>query len=311
MKVLVTGGAGFIGSHLTKALLNKGVNVIVYDNFSSGSMEKLESIKSKITIIKDDIRNHETLSKALAKTDYVFHLAALTSVHNSIFDPMDTFDINANGTLNVLYHSHQAGVKRVVIASSCAIYGNQTLCPIPEDAKPLLRSPYATSKLVGETYADNFYNVYSLETVCLRYFNVYGPDQNADSDYASVIPRFIKAVKSNTPPQIYGTGKQSRDFIYVQDVVRANFQAAFELKDLKKQRIFNIGTGKATSLLDLVEALSTISGVKMKPQFYEARKGDIESSCAEMTTSKQVLGFNSKTSLEAGLKELYTNKLFV
>lgn len=305
MKALVTGGAGFIGSHLVDNLLKKNVEVIVYDDFSSGNLENLKSVQADINIIRGDIRDTNALDSAIKGVDLVFHLAAIASVSQSIADPIHNSAVNSTGTLNVLWAALKAEVSRVVISSSCAVYGDANEPPIKEDSLSAPKSPYASNKLASETYAESFYQCYGLEIVCLRYFNVYGPRQNADSDYAAVIPIFIDRYRKKQSPIVYGNGLQSRDFINVFDVAEANIKAALTDKMLINNRIFNIGTGKSTSLLELLEILSNQAGYNISPEFKEARKGDILSSWADCTLAQKQLGFVNSIDLEKGLKELF------
>ena len=305
MKALVTGGAGFIGSHLVENLLKKNIEVIVYDDFSSGNPENLKSVQSHINIIRGDIRDINALNSAIKGVDLVFHLAALASVSQSIADPINNASINSTGTLNVLWAALKAEVSRVVISSSCAVYGDANIPPVKENSLPAPKSPYAANKLASEAYAESFYHSYGLETINLRYFNVYGSRQKANSDYAAVIPIFIDCYKKKKTPIIYGNGLQSRDFINVSDVAEANIKAALADKSLIKNRIFNIGTGNSTSLLELLEIISNQAGYKILPEFREARKGDILNSWADCKLAQEQLGFVNSIDLEKGIKELF------
>jgi UDP-glucose 4-epimerase len=305
VKALIVGGAGFIGSHLVEQLVKQGVSTTVYDNLSSGNAENLVAVQSDIRLILADIRNLDTLLSAMRGVDCVFHLAALTSVSQSILDPLLTQEINTTGTLNVLWSAVKAGVSRVVIASSCAIYGDAHQPPLKEADLPAPKSPYAASKLTAEALAESFYHAYGLETVCLRYFNVYGDRQKPDSDYAAVIPRFIQCYRNRQPPQIYGDGLQSRDFIHVTDVAKANLLAAsLPSNALVTARVFNVGSGTSTSLLELLQIMSRQAGYKLNPEFREARKGDVINSCADCTLATKKLGFNCSVNLNQGIKHL-------
>lgn len=304
-KVLVTGGAGFIGSHLVKFLSNNGVDVKVYDNLSSGSLKNLASIQSKIETIESDVRNLDALVAAMEGVDSVFHLAALVSVPESVNNPRLTYEINAEGTLNVLSAALKSGVSRVVISSSCAVYGDRHEPPVKETDLPMPKSPYAASKLTAEAWAESFYQSYGLETVCLRYFNVYGPGQKSDSDYAAVIPKFLDCYYRKQRPKVYGDGLQTRDFIYVEDVARANFLAATASSDIiASHRVFNVGTGNGLSLLELLEAIAAQMGYEIEPEFHPARIGDIRDSWADASLFKKELDFDPKIDIDLGIKKL-------
>jgi UDP-glucose 4-epimerase len=225
-RILVLGGAGFIGSHLVEQLVNQNIETTVFDNFNSGQVENIKTVITTIKLVEDDIRNIDALASSMQGIDWVFHLAAQTSVIESLSNPIFTHEVNNTGTLNVLWAAQQAGVSRVVIASSCSVYGDSHYPPLKELDLPAPKSLYAASKLTAETLAESFYHSYGLEVVCLRYFNVYGRRQRADSAYAAAIPRFIQCYKHKERPQVYGDGLQTRDFIHVTDVARANILAA-------------------------------------------------------------------------------------
>ncbi|MTJ11522.1 NAD-dependent epimerase/dehydratase family protein [Anabaena sp. UHCC 0187] len=305
MKAIITGGCGFIGSHLVDSLLDQGVYPIIYDNFSTGNLENLNNCQEQIKVISGDIRDLDTLQRTIKNVDWVFHLAAHSSVSGSLANPLLTHEINNTGTLNVLWAALQAKVSRVVIASSCSVYGDIHQPPLQETYLPDPKSPYAASKLTAEALAESFYYSYGLETVCLRYFNVYGSRQRADSDYAAVIPRFIECYHQKKPPKIYGTGQQSRDFIHVSDVARANILAAtLPSSILKKYRIFNIGTGNKTNLVELLNLISKQTNYYLEPTFLPSRQGEIEHSCADISLSQEKLDFQPLISLEEGIKSL-------
>ena len=306
MKALITGGCGLIGSHLVELMLAQDIFVIIYDDLSTGNLENLQFCRDQIQVIEADIRDLDRLNKALKGVDCLFHLAALTSVPQSVADPYKTHEINNTGTLNVLWAALKAGVSRVVISSSCAVYGDIHEPPLKETDLPNPKSPYAASKLTAETLAESFYHSYGLETVCLRYFNVYGLRQRADSGYAAAIPRFIQCYKQKQPPQVYGNGLQSRDFVHVTDVARANILAAsLSTRALAENRVFNIGTGNSTSILKLLDIISSEAGYYMEPEFQPARVGDIQQSYADITLARERLKFNPMVKLEDGIKELY------
>ena len=303
-RFLVTGGAGFIGSHIVEALVERGNRVRILDNFSTGKEENLGNITQQhnnpIEIIKGDLRNEDVVKEAIEGIDYVFHLAALPSVSRSVEDPVGCSEINIIGTLNVLNASKNSNVKRVVYSSSSSAYGDSPELPKKEtmEANPL--SPYAVSKLAGETYCRVFTNIYGLETVSLRYFNVFGPRQDPDSEYAAVIPKFIKMMIKHSQPTIFGDGEQTRDFTYVRNVVDANLRA-METKGVEGG-VFNIACGEKITINQLVNELGMILDNHIKPLYFEARKGDIKDSLADVSKAKEVLGYDPKIRLKEGLE---------
>lgn len=306
MKALVTGGAGFIGSHVVDALLASGNDVSVIDNFESGRLENLNHVKSEIQIIDADIRDQEALLRESRNVDWIFHLAALTSVPKSVSNAFLTHDVNTTGTLNVLLAARESDVARVIFSSSCAVYGDHHRPPLQESNLPEPKTPYASSKLSSEYTAMSFYHSYGLETVCLRYFNVYGPRQRADSEYAAVIPKFVKCYQEGRSPVIYGDGHQSRDFIHVYDVARANIYAAIcPSKALESHRSFNIGTSSGTSLLQLLNTIEKCSGKYLKPKFYPSRIGDIRNSWSDSKLAEEFLNFSPSITLNKGISDLY------
>lgn len=298
---LVTGGGGFIGSHLVDALLARGDVVRVLDNFSTGKRENLKHNIEKIQLLTGDLRDSEVLREAVQGVDYIFHQAAFVSVPQSMEDPDSCFDINVNGTGKLLAAARTAGVKRVVLASSAAVYGENEAVPLSEDEEPDPLSPYAASKSINEIYARLFTKHLGLNVVALRYFNVYGPRQNPASDYAAVVPIFIKILEDEGEPVIFGDGLQTRDFVYITDVVQANIQASESVKAPGK--VFNICSGQEISLLDLLEKLSTIYNRKILPSFQEARPGDIYRSLGNPNKARDILEFSSATSIIDGLDE--------
>ncbi len=302
---LVTGGAGFIGSHIVEALVGRGDRVRVLDNFITGKHENLASFQEFIELIEGDIRDLETCRRALRGVDYVLHQAALTSVPHSISDPLLNHDINITGTINILMASHEANVKRVVFASSAAVYGDSQAFPHKEGNEGILKSPYALSKLFGEKYCQLFFQLYGLETVCLRYFNVFGPRQDPLSEYASVIPLFVKAMLSGERPQIFGDGEQSRDFIFVSDAVEANLRAA-EAPETVGGEIFNIACGKRTTVNSLAREISDLLEASIIPFYTDPRPGDILHSFADIDKARRMLGFKPLVGFEQGLKKTMT-----
>jgi UDP-glucose 4-epimerase len=310
MKALVTGGCGFIGSHLVNLLLNQHMNVVIYDNLSTGNRKNLASCQDIVEIIQGDIRDLNCLKKAVDKADFVFHLAAISSISKSFRDPFTTHAVNNEGTLNVLWAASQGKVSRVVISSSCSIYGDIHKPPLQESYLPNPKSLYATSKLTAEALAESFHYSYGLETVCLRYFNVYGERQSATSDYAAVIPRFIDCYRQRQSPIVYGDGQQSRDFIHVSDVVKANWLAASTSSDILTQyRTFNIGSGQNVTITQLLDIISAEAGYVLPPNFQSSRIGDIRASRADITLARQNLGFSPAVDLKDGIKNLYNYEL--
>lgn len=303
MKVLVTGGAGFIGSHVAEQLVSTGNSVRIIDNFSMGKVENIEHFLTKIELIQEDFRDKDVLGEALKDIEVIFHLAAMVSVPESINNPSLCHETNVMGPFNLLKTAHEMGVRRVVLSSSSAVYGESNVLSKTEGLPFDLRSPYAASKAQMELEAKMFTNVYGLETVCLRYFNVYGPRQNPNSQYAAVIPNFINNVVKKQSPIIYGDGKQTRDFIHVSDVVRANLLAADVNEAVGK--VFNVGTGRSVSLNELIHIISQIVGEEIKPIYTEPRPGDIQHSNADIEQAKRVLCFKPTVGLHEGLSSIF------
>ena len=297
---LITGGAGFIGSNIVAELVRRGGRVRVLDNFSTGCCENLVPFQEQIDLIEGDVRELSTVRRAVAGMDYVLHQAALPSVRQSIDDPLSTHAVNVTGTLNLLWAAQEAGVKRLVFASSCAIYGDDPVLPKREDMLPAPKSPYAVSKLSGEQYCRTFAEVFGLEAVCLRYFNVFGPRQDPASEYAAVIPKFVTAMLQGAPPTIYGDGKQSRDFVYVANVVRANLLAA--VASGVAGNVFNVACGQRYTLLDLVEALNVILDTDVSPIHTAPQPGDVRHSLADITVAQESLGYQAEVSFREGLR---------
>jgi UDP-glucose 4-epimerase len=297
---LVTGGAGFIGSHLVEALVRAGHQVRVLDNFSTGKVENLAAVADEIDLISGDVCHETTVAQAVAGCELVFHQAALASVPRSLEDPLATHAACATGTLVVLHEARKAGVRRVVYAASSSAYGNQPQPQKRETDLPSPLSPYAAAKLAGEMYCAAFWHSYGLQTVALRYFNVFGPRQDPRGPYAAVIPLFILALLEGRAPVIYGDGRQTRDFAYVENVVQANLLAA-SVPHAAGQ-VFNVGSGTAISLLDLLAELNRILGTDIAPQFQPPRAGDVRDSLADITRAREVLGYRPAVSLAEGLR---------
>jgi nucleoside-diphosphate-sugar epimerase len=302
-RILVTGGAGFIGSNLTETLLRKGHRVRVLDNFSTGKKTNLifDEDYPSLEIVEGDIRDFPLCQKAMEGMEYVFHQAALASVPQSVEDPMTANSVNVGGTLNILLAARDEGVRRFIYASSCAIYGDDPTLPKKEEMVPVPLSPYALQKYVGEHYGRLFSQLYALETVSLRYFNVFGPKQDPSSIYSAVIPRFIDALVYDRSPIVFGDGEQSRDFVYVDNVVQANL-SAMSVKHLHGE-VINIGCGEKTSLNRLLDVLKEILGSKVSPIYQEARKGDIGHSLADIQKGKEILNYEPRVGIEVGLKK--------
>ena len=302
-RALVTGGAGFIGSHIADRLIENNFEVRIIDDLSSGQMEHLRTFKNKKSVLfmKGDIRDPEIVKTAVKDADVVFHEAAIVGPAQSIENPLLTNDVNVNGTLRLLEASVKYGVKRFILASSAAIYGEQRVLPIKETAIPQPSSPYAISKLSAELYSISYYRAYGLETVILRYFNVYG-ERQANGPYASVITAFLNNFMCSKQPVIYGDGEQARDFVYVKDVVDANMLAME--KDCAGA-IFNTASGSSVKINDLFKILQKTTGKnEIQPEYSAPKKCEIRESCGDISKAKSVLGFKPMVSIEEGLKKL-------
>lgn len=306
-KFLVTGGAGFIGSHIVEALVREKNVVRVLDNFSNGKEENLKAVINKIELIRGDIRNPGTCIKATKGVDFVLHQAALRSVPRSMQYPDDYNAVNIGGTLNMLEASLKSKVKRFVFASSSSVYGDVDKFPEKEDFLCQPISPYAVTKLAAEQYCAIFSRHYGLSCVSLRYFNVFGQRQALDDEYAVVIPKFINCMLNNEPPPIYGTGRQSRDFTYVANIVDANLLAARNSR--VKTGVFNIASGKDYTILELVSALNKLLGKNLKPVFLDARAGDIYKTAADLSRSRRILGYRPRVNFVDGLKITLNHQL--
>jgi len=303
MTYLVTGGAGFIGSNICKELLKRGEKVRILDNFSTGRRTNLDEFKenTNLEIFEGDLRSFHIVRQAVKGVDYVLHQGALPSVPRSINDPITSNDVNILGTLNILEAAKEFGVKRVVFASSSSVYGNNPILPKEEKMPVAPLSPYAVTKYAAERYCQVFYQIYGLETVSLRYFNVFGPNQDPTSQYSAVIPKFIKSIISNHQPEIFGDGMQSRDFTFVQNNIEANILACTEPKAAGK--VFNIACGERYTLIDLVNGINRILGKNIEPKFLTDRAGDVKHSLADITKAKSLLGYEVKVDFYAGLEK--------
>lgn len=299
---LVTGGAGFIGSHIVEQLVAAGGNVRVLDAFTSGSRNNLAHISDKIDLIEGDLVDAGVVRAAVRDVEYVLHLAALVSVPELVDNPVRNFDVNLTGTHHLLLAARDAGVRRVVFSSSCAVYGDHS-APQHEELPPRALSPYAAAKLSAEQLCRSFTHVYGLPTVCLRYFNVFGPRQNPRGGYAAAIPQFILTVIEGRQPTIYGDGHQSRDFVYVTNVVDANLRACGAEEAIGG--VFNVGFGRETSLLDLVSILSEQTGQSITPLFAPSRVGDIRRSYGDISRATAILGYRPTVGLGEGLRETF------
>jgi len=298
---LVTGGAGFIGSHIAERLVKKGHRVRVLDNFVSGKRENLRSILSDIELIEGDLRDIEAVKKAARGVEYIFHQGALGSVPRSIEDPASYFASNITGTLNLLQAARDAGVRRVVYASSSSVYGDSPALPKHEMMTPMPLSPYALTKLSAEQTCQVFTRVYGFETVSLRYFNVFGPRQDPNSEYAAVIPRFISLMLRGQQPIIFGDGQQTRDFTYIENVVDANLKAMYA--EQASGEAINIACGKSLSLLELVSILNELLGARIEACHAPERQGDIKHSLADISKARQLLGYEPRIGIREGLSK--------
>lgn len=299
MNFLVTGGAGFIGSNIVEALLKKGHSVRIIDNFSTGRRENIVEFKSDVELVEGDIRSYHIVKQAVQGIDIILHEAALPSVPRSINDPITSNEVNVGGTLNILDAAKDAGVKRVVFASSSSIYGDNPELPKHEGMTPRPLSPYAVSKLTGEHYLHVFNKLYGLETIALRYFNVFGPKQDPTSQYSAVIPKFIKSIKIDERPIIFGDGTQSRDFTYVSNVVEANILAA--TVDCETPISMNCATHGQVTLNDLVKEINNYLKKDIKPIYDKPRAGDIKNSFAAIDLIKNTLNYTPTHLFRDGL----------
>lgn len=302
-RALVTGGAGFIGSHLVDALLEEGWDVVVVDNLTTGKRANLNHVMDRIRFCKGDIRDKDTMGELLSGCHTVFHQAAVVSVPQTVDDPVESLAVNDMGTLFVLEAARKQGVTRVVLASSCAVYGDDPEIPKHEKLRPKPQSPYAVQKWTNELYARLYADLYGIETVCLRYFNVFGPRQDPNSVYSGVISIFMTRAVAQKSVIIYGDGRQYRDFVFVRDVVRANLLAALEPQ--ASGEVFNIGTGSYVRIDQLWKSISALAGVDTPPVFEAPRAGDIVESVADISKATNCLGFEPVYKFDEGLKRTF------
>lgn len=301
-RYLVTGGAGFIGSHIAETLLRRGESVRILDNLATGRQDNvnaLQGLPGHLEIIEGDLRDAETVRTAVEGTEVVFHQGALASVPRSIADPVRSLETNINGTQNVLLAARDLGVRRVVYASSSSVYGNTPTLPKHEDMPTSPMSPYAVQKLTAELLCGVFTRIYGLETVSLRYFNVFGPRQDPASEYAAVIPRFLTALLEKRRPIVFGDGEQTRDFTYIENVVQANLLAA-TAPDAAGAAM-NIGCGERISLNHVLELAGDLLGIKVEPDYREARPGDVRDSLADISKARRLLGYTPGVHFKEGL----------
>lgn len=315
-RYLVTGGAGFIGSNIVEELLRQGENVRILDNFATGKRSNIDAIKDifiaekkqktieKLEVVEGDIRSYHIVREAVENVDFILHQAALPSVPRSVKDPLTSNEVNVVGTLNILNAAKDAKVKRIVYASSSSVYGDLDVLPKTEDMLPKPLSPYAVSKLAGEKYCQVFTKLYGLETVVFRYFNVFGPRQDPTSQYSAVIPKFIKIIKDNNAPVVYGDGEQSRDFTYVSNVVKANLLACKSgLEDLSGE-VFNVAFGKRVTINELINSINAVLKTEIKPTYEPPRPGDVKHSLANIGKARQFLDFDPDIDFHQGLKKV-------
>lgn len=299
-KFLVTGGAGFIGSHITTALVERGDEVVVLDDLRTGKRENLAHLGDRVTFLEGSVCDRKLVEQAIKGVEVVYHQAALASVPWSVEKPLDTNDVCVTGTVNVLDAARQGGVRRVIFAGSSAAYGDQPTMSKRETDLPDLLSPYAAAKLAGEAYCQAFTATYGLETVALRYFNVFGPRQDPKSEYSAVIPIFVSLMVKGERPTVYGDGKQSRDFVYIDNVVQCNLAAADASEAVG--RSINVATGQQLSLLQLIVAINEVLDTSIEPIFAEARAGDVRESLADISLARSVLDYEPQVDFDEGLR---------
>lgn len=301
-RVLVTGGAGFIGSHLVRALLARGDEVVVLDDFSTGRRENLDDVAGDIRLIEGSLVDPAAVGRALEGVEDVLHQGALPSVPKSVAHPIETHHANVTGTLQLLEGARRAGVRRLVYAASSSAYGDHDAPRKSEDLVPRPLSPYAVQKLTGEYYCRVYNDLFGVETIGLRYFNVFGPRQDPKSQYAAVIPAFVTRMLAGQPPIVHGDGRQSRDFTYVQNVVEANL-AALAAPRAACGRVYNAACGESTTLLELIDRINAILGTDIKPEHTAPRPGDVRHSCADNSAAREALGWEARISVAEGLEE--------
>ena len=301
MRYIVTGGAGFIGSHIADALANRGDEVVILDNLFSGRMENIQNLVDtpKVTFVNGSVTDQALLQKACKNADGIFHEAAITSVPRSVKDPLASNETNVTGTLNVLVAAQKCGIKKIVYASSSSVYGDTPTLPKREDMVPNPKSPYAITKMTGENYLNVFHELYGMNTVSLRYFNVFGPRQDPNSEYSAVIPKFITKILHHESPVIYGDGTQTRDFSYVKDVVQANIRAM----ESDAQGVFNVAYGNRISLINLARTIMDALGEDLPLKYEAGRSGDIHDSLADISAAQKAFGYAPEYSVTTGLKE--------
>ena len=306
MRYLVTGGAGFIGSHLVEHLVTTGQEVVVLDDLSSGRRENLAAVRRRVSFIRGSVTDLSTCRRAMDGVDYVLHQAAVTSVQRSVDEPLLAHQVNTTGTLNILLAARAARVRRVVYAGSTSAYGNPATLPNSEEHVTCPLSPYAASKLAGEEYCSAFFATYGLETVVLRYFNIFGPRQDPKSQYAAVVPRFIASALHGESPTIYGDGGQTRDFVYVANVVHANVLAARAPAARVAGQVFNVGCGQSVSVNDLWDRIRTLAGVPVLARYAEGRPGEVRNSLASIDKARELVGYEPVVTFDDGLRQTVT-----
>ncbi len=297
---LVTGGAGFIGSHIAEALVNRGMKVRVIDNFSTGLRKNISHLLDKIEFVEDDIRDLDVCRRIMEDVSVVLHQAAVPSVPRSVEDPLTSHTANVDGTFNLLLAARDAGVKRFVYAASSSAYGDTEILPKYEKILPQPKSPYAVNKLVGEYYCKVFYDCFGLQTISLRYFNVFGPRQNPKSQYAAAIPAFVTAILEDRPPTVFGDGEQSRDFTYIENVVEANLLAAGAPE--VHGEVVNIACGQSVTVNEIIRKVNELLKKDIKPVYTDPRPGDVKHSLADISLAKEIIGYEPKVYFDEGLK---------
>jgi len=300
-KYLVTGGAGFIGCNLTRFLLDRGHEVVVLDNFATGKRENIEDVADRIELIEGDIRDRRIVDRAVAGCDAIFHEAALGSVPRSVEDPTTSHDVNVNGTITILESARAAGVKRIIFAASSSAYGERKESPKHEEMTPSPISPYAASKVACEAYLAGYAASYGLETLCLRYFNVFGPYQDPEGAYAAVIPAWVSRLLHNQKPVVFGDGEQSRDFCYITNVCEANWLAANAPAEVCNGQVMNIACGRSTTLNQILDQLKNLLGVEIDAEYTDTRAGDVKDSLADIDRAREIIAYEPKVFFEEGL----------